>query len=147
MRRLLIRTIPVLTLVLLLVTLGGCGGSSTTDDTATGGAIDQGTSVTYPPGPADVSGLAAWFEQAYPGADWLSRITDIQYVGGEVPDSGGFANAVVLTTDLDYQTEQAVGQEIVTALGEADLTWAKQYVLWFADGNNEMAGDLMDMTP
>ncbi len=86
-------------------------------------------------------------EEAYPDAPWLARIKDIKYVKGEVPGSGGFANAIVITTDLDFATEQAIAQEIAAALGEADPQWAKQYVLWFADGDNIQAGDIFDFTP
>ena len=123
---------------------------STSDDNSSpdAAATDVSTPAELPPAPADVSGLSAWFAQAYPEAAWLSRITDMQYVPGEVPGSGGFSNAVVNNDrDLDYQTEQALAQEIVDALGETGLTWAAQYVLWFADGSNELAGDIVDMTP
>lgn len=88
-----------------------------------------------------------WFAAAYPGAEWLGRIKKLEYVAGEVPDSGGFANAVVITTDLDFKTEQPVAQEIVIALGEAHPAWAKQFVLKYADGANVSAGDIVDTTP
>jgi hypothetical protein len=118
---------------------------STTDQTAAG--AEQPTITEPPAAPADVSGMQAWFAAAYPDAAWLSRIKSIKYVAGEVPDSGGFKNAVVITTDLDFAGELALGQEIATALGEAHPAWAKQYVIWFADGRNESAGDIVDMTP
>ncbi len=149
MPRLLARTILVLMFALLPALLVGCGEASTPDDGSSPdtAATEVPAPAELPPAPADASGLAAWFTQAYPGATWPARITVIEYVPGEVPGSGGFSNAVVITTDLDYQTEQALAQEIVNALGETGLTWAKQYVLWFADGSNEMAGDIVDMTP
>jgi hypothetical protein len=91
--------------------------------------------------------MRSWFEQAYPNAPWLARIKGIEYVQGEVPGSGGFANAVVITTDLDFKTEQATAQEVAVALGEAHPKWAKQFVVRFADGNNIQAGDIVDTTP
>ena len=68
-------------------------------------------------------------------------------MAGEVPDSGGFADAIVVTTDLDFAAEQGLAYEIAAALGEAHPSWAKQYVIWFADGRNELAGDITDQTP
>lgn len=150
-----IRISVALALVAALASMVGCGGPSAASEqqpapAATGSAEPaevQEQPATPPPAPADVSGMSGWFEQAYPGSAWLGRIKGIEYVAGEVPDSGGFSNAVVITTDLDFASEQALGMEIVAALGEASPTWAKQYVLWFADGNNMLAGDIFDPTP
>lgn len=152
-----IRISVALALVVALASTVGCGGPSAPSEqqpapapVATGSAEPadgQEQPATPPPAPADVSGMGAWFEQAYPEAAWPGRIKSIEYVAGEVPDSGGFANAVVITTDLDFASEQALGMEIVAALGEASPKWAKQYVLWFADGNNMLAGDIVDPTP
>lgn len=149
MHRLFARAILVLVVALSLAALVGCGEASAPDDGSSPdtAASDASAPAELPAAPADASGLAAWFTQAYPGATWPARITVIEYVPGEVPGSGGFSNAVVITTDLDYATEQALAQEIVNALGETDLTWAKQYVLWFSDGSSELAGDIVDMTP
>lgn len=149
MHRLFTRAILVLVFALSLAALAGCGEASAPDDGSSPdtAASDASAPAELPAAPADASGLSAWFAQAYPQVAWLSRITDIQYVPGEVPGSGGFSNAIVIKTDLDYATEQALAQEIVNALGETDLTWAKQYVLWFPDGSNELAGDIVDMTP
>lgn len=151
-----IRISVALALVVALTSTVGCGRPSAPSEqqpapapAATGSAESaevQGQPAT-PPAPADVSGMSGWFEQAYPGAAWLGRIKSIEYMAGEVPDSGGFANAVVITTDLDFASEQALGMEIVEALGEASPKWAKQYVLWFADGNNMLAGGIFDPTP
>lgn len=145
------------TLALIVILQPGCATTSTQPETpaspATGtsappeAVTDEAAPAAYPPPPGDVSGLRGWFEEAYPEAPWLSRIKDIEYVEGEVPGSGGFANAVVMTTDLDFKTEQATAQEIATALGEAQPGWAKQYVVWFADGANLQAGEIIDPTP
>ena len=102
---------------------------------------------TFAPAPADVSGMLGWLATSCPGAAWLPRIQKIEYVPGEVPDSGGFANAIVITTDLEFATEQAVALEIGLVLGEAHPSWASQFVVWYADGHNETAGDIIDMTP
>jgi len=150
-----IRISVAFALVALLASAVGCGSPSASSEQQPAAvatesaepAEQQETPAAKPEAPGDVSGMSGWFEQAYPGAAWLARIKSIEYVAGEVPDSGGFSNAVVITTDLDYASEQALGAEIVAALGEASPTWAKQYVLWFADGNNMLAGDIFDPTP
>lgn len=142
-------------IAVLPLSLSGCGDASTKTEASTPSAPAASTAAPaeevapteFSPAPPDVSGMTGWFEEAYPDAAWLSRIKSIKYVAGEVPDSGGFANAIVVTTDLDFASEQAIGQEIVTALGEAHPGWAKQYVVRFADGKNVMAGDIVDMTP
>jgi hypothetical protein len=108
---------------------------------------DSGAVAELPPAPGDISGMGEWLGKVYPDAAWLGRIKAIEHVAGEVPDSGGFSNAVVVTTDLDFGSEMALGQEIAAALGEAHPGWAKQYVIRFADGANIMAGDIVDMTP
>lgn len=140
----------------LLIPLSGCASSSTPEAppttapaTSESPGADAGSpGVTpLPPAPADVSGMKDWFAEAYPDAAWLARITDVAYVSGEVPDSGGFANAIVVTTDLDFDGEQPLAQEIVSAIGEADPDWAEQYVIRFADGRNIQAGDIFDPTP
>lgn len=157
MRHPVYRAICALILMLLLASQFGCATASTKSDTPVAPATEASESAeadsedsapaALPPAPADVSGMRAWFEEAYPDAAWLARIKEIKYVPGEVPSSGGYANAVVITTDLDFKTEQATGQEIVSALGEAHPAWAKQYILRYADGNNVMAGDIFDPTP
>lgn len=142
-------------IAVLSLSLAGCGGASTDGETSTpstpaespAATTEEAAPAEFPPAPADVSGMSGWFEEAYPDAAWRTRIKSIEYVAGEVPDSGGFANAIVVTTDLDFAAEQPVGQEIVTALGEAHPGWAKQYVVRFGDGKNIMAGDIVDMTP
>lgn len=157
MRHPIHRTTCALTLALLLTPLIGCAAASSPTKTsappspATSASPEVGNETvaptTFPAAPSDVSGMRDWFAQAYPKAPWLGRIKDIKYVPGEVPDSGGFANAIVITTDLDFGAEQTIGQEIATALGEAHPEWAKQFVVWFADGNNLLAGDIFDATP
>jgi len=157
MRHLVRSTILGLALALLLVPLVGCAGASTQSETpaspstatsAPSDAVTEDAAPTaFPPAPSDVSGMLGWFGEAYPDAPWLARIKDIKYVKGEVPETGGFANAIVITTDLDFATEQAISQEIATALGEADIQWAKQFVIWFADGDNIQAGGIVDSTP
>lgn len=160
MRRVIKGLASLLAIALMLSLMVGCGSDSdsTSSDTTPastpaaspadeGSSAEQDAPVELPAAPADVSGMSAWFAEAYPDAAWRSRIKSIEYVAGEVPDSGGFNNAIVVTTDLDYATEQAVAEEISAALGEAHLTWAKQSVIWFADGNNMLAGDMWDRTP
>ncbi|PKQ30404.1 MAG: hypothetical protein CVT60_00045 [Actinobacteria bacterium HGW-Actinobacteria-10] len=149
-----IRTTGALALALCLVPLAGCTTTSTQRETTTPATSEtseekstEEAAATYPPAPSDVSGMRGWFEEAYPDAPWLARIEGIEYVEGEVPGSGGFANAVVIKTDLDFTTEKATGQEIAAALGEAHPEWAKQFVVWFADGDNIQAGDIFDATP
>lgn len=149
--------IRMLVLSLLLISLAGCAPASTQPEPSASPASPNAASpqagteakapAAYPPAPSDASGMRDWFEQAYPEAQWLARIKNIEYVEGEVPSSGGFANAIVITTDLDFATEQAMAQEIATALGEAHPAWAKQFVVWFADGDNLQAGEIFDATP
>jgi len=154
MRRLAAHLAFVLTIGLVLATLAGCGGTATPAKTDATPPADSGAPaasddapVTYPPAPADVSGMQDWLAKAYPDVPWLGRIKKVEYVAGEVPDSGGFANAIVLTTDLDFASEQGVADEIGAAIGEAHPSWAKQFVLRYADGKNITAGDIVDRTP
>lgn len=160
MSRRVMRIVSAIVLMLALVAASGCAadsskskGSSTselTGSTKSDASAEQqpeAASTGFPPAPADVSGMRDWFTQAYPAAAWLGRIKSIEYVAGEVPDSGGWSNAIVITTDLDFGTELAMAQEIGTALGEAHPAWAKQYIVRFADGKNMQAGDIIDTTP
>lgn len=157
MRRVIRILASLLAIVLMLSLLIGCdntaepvsGGSSTPASSSAGdGASSAPDAPTeFPPAPADVSGMSGWLDEAYPDAAWRARIKSIEYVPGEVPDSGGYSNAIVVTTDLDFASEQTLAEEISTALGEAHPAWAKQYVIWFADGNNMTAGDIWDRTP
>lgn len=164
MRRKITALATVLALALLLAALTACGGGSDSGSNVTppaepagGNAAEPGAAggtqpaddvpVARPEAPADVSGMQEWLDTAFPDSSWTGRIKKIEHVPGEVPDSGGFANAIVVTTDLDFATEQSIGTDIANALGEANVTWAKQYVVRFADGNNITAGDLVDMTP
>jgi hypothetical protein len=132
------------------VTSGAAEGMATSVPSSSSTSLagsDSGAVIEIPPTPSDVSGMRDWLAKAYPDAAWLGRIKAIEHVPDEVPDSGGFSNAVVVTTDLDFASEMALGQEIAAALGEAHVGWAKQYVIWFSDGANMMAGDIVDMTP
>lgn len=156
MRRVIIGLASLLAITLTFSLLVGCdndsgpdSGSSTPasapEEDSTSSAQDA--SAEFPPAPADVSGMSGWLAEAYPDAAWRGRIKDIEHVPGEVPDSGGFSNAIVVTTDLDFASEQTIAEEISAALGEAHPTWAKQAVIRFADGNNIVAGDIWDRTP
>jgi hypothetical protein len=145
----------VLVFALMSVSLAGCGSGSKADNggspvsSSTGDSTspDEKVSAEFPPAPADVSGMQGWLAEAYPDAAWVTRIKSIEYVSGEVPDSGGFGNAIVVTTDLDFASEQALADQISAALGEAHPTWAKQFIVRYADGNNITAGDIWDRTP
>lgn len=156
MRRVITGFALLLTIALMLTLLVGCGKGSKPDSDASTPASPSAGDTTSPaqdapvefaPAPADVSGMSGWLAEAYPDTAWLARIKRIEYVAGEVPDSGGFGNAIVVTTDLDFASEQAVAEEISVALGEAHPAWAKQFVIRFADGNNILAGDIFDRTP
>lgn len=156
MRRVIIGLASLFAVALMLSLLVGCdnnsepdGGSGTPASSSAGDSTSpaQDVAVEFPPAPADVSGMSRWLAEAYPDAAWKARIKQIDYVPGEVPDSGGFSNAIVVTTDLDFASEQTIAEEISTALGEAHPTWAKQSVIKFADGNNILAGDIWDRTP
>lgn len=135
--------------MVVVVLIAGCGdsGGSPAATTTGGVATSAADPAAFPPAPDDVSGMGDWLAAAYPGAAFLSRISQIEYVPGEVPGSGGFANAIVVTTDLSFPDEQALASELATALGEAHPAWATQYVIWFADGSNQLAGTIVDMTP
>ena len=111
------------------------------DATGTTPELQQGCSTDVTP-PADVGALPDWFEQACAGAPWIERIASIEYVAGEVPDSGGFSNAVVITTDLAFPADQALGQQIWMALANAHITWAENVVVWYADHVNETVGQI-----
>lgn len=152
--------VMVLVVASLLGVLTGCGDGTTKasdgatapqaattqqDAESTDATAEEASELRAPP--TDAAGVQAWMGKAYPDAAWLGHIKKVEHVPGEVPDSGGFKNAVVVTTDLDFASEQALGTEIQGALGEANLAWAKQYVVKFADGRNIMAGDLIDPTP
>jgi len=155
MPRVTARHAAVLALAAIVLALAGCGGASAPSETAPApvapesgsGAAPEAQSAELPPAPSDASGMQGWLAEAYPDAAWLARITSIEHVPGEVPDSGGFANAIVVGTDLDFASEQPLADQIAAAIGEAHPTWAKQLVVRYADGNNITAGDIFDRTP
>jgi len=156
MPRITVRHVAAIALAVMMFVLVGCGGASAPSDTPSAPAasapgsnapVSEAEPTEFPPAPSDVSGMQSWLAEAYPDAAWLARIKAIEYVPGEVPDSGGFANAIVVVTDLEFAREQPLADQIAAALGEAHPAWAKQLVVRYADGNNITAGDIFDRTP
>ena len=102
--------------------------------------------IELPATPASAPEFAGWLDAAFGSGSpepeaWVEHVQSSEYAAS-LPT--GNYEVLIVRTDLPFdQTGQRTAQLIIQAIYTAEPTFAKQFAVYYADGSNMTAGDIV----